>query len=207
MSGQTVIVTNAFFTEIGLLIRSDSGRFSPNQTAKEYQRSYQWSPDEAGLKLAPALEDQWFARALIPRLKMRSVKKSDAVTCLAEVCKASPEYRPRLEMLLEFLDVAGIIKVEGDEVKLGKRSDVDGSGGNGGGSGDGGDKGEPPEPPELPPKSGSIIPADAPFIFIDPERKRKVTLIMQDAQVTQAQYTRIENWFKLQFFVTDADGK
>lgn len=200
MSGQTVVVTNAFFTDIGLLIRADSGRFTPSQAAKEYQAAYAWDPSTAGAKLAPAFRDTWFTKALLPRLKMRAFTKTEAMAFLAEACKASPEYQWRLGMILEFLNAAGLLALAGDEVKAGSGSSV--SGPTGGGTGGGG--GEPPKPPA--PPVGEVIPPDAPFIYIDPEKTKKVVLVAPDSSVTQKEFDRIKAWFDLQFFVKDDKG-
>src|SRR5690349_8789461 len=54
MSGLTVVVTNAFFAELGLLGRADAGQFTPGELAKEYQAAYVWKADTAATKLAPA---------------------------------------------------------------------------------------------------------------------------------------------------------
>ena len=202
MSGMTVVVTNAFFTDVGLLIRSDSGRFTPGQAAKEYQAAYDWDANRAGAKLAPAFQNTWFAKALTPRLKMRTLTKSEALAFLAEACKASPEYQTRLVMLLEFLNAAGIISLLGDEVKpstgsLSEDTNIGRSRGGGGGN-DG-------EPPIIPPQQ--TIPQDAPFIYIDPQKTKKVVLVTPTSSVTQKEFDRIKSWFELQFFVTDDDNQ
>lgn len=205
MSGQTVVVTNAFFTDVGLLIRSDTGRFTPGQLAKEYQAAYDWDPSRAGAKLAPAFQNTWFAKALTPRLKMRALTKSEALAVLAESCKASPDYQSRLVMLLEFLNAAGVISLSGDEIKscTGNSSGDPTLAGERRGSG-GGDDGKPPTPPTPPEQT---IPADAPFIYIDPDKKKKVVLITPTSSVTRKQFERIKSWFDLQFFVTDDDNQ
>jgi hypothetical protein len=116
---------------------------------------------------------------------------------LAEACKASPEYQSRLVMLLEFLNAAGVLAMAGDEVKSGSGafSGVPSVSGNTGG----GD--EPPTPPT--PPAGDVIPPDAPFIYVDPEKKKKIVLIAPNTSVTQKQFNRIKAWFDLQFFITD----
>jgi hypothetical protein len=197
MSGQTVVVTNAFFTDIGLLLRADSGKFNPGQAARDYQAAYDWDSNTAGAKLAPAFRDTWFAKALLPRLKMRSFTKSEALAFLSEACKASPEYQSRLELILAFLNATGLLSLTGDEVKAGSG----GGGGPSGGGPSGGGNDEPPKPPPV--TSGEIIPPDAPFIYIDPEKKKKVVLVAPDSSVTQKQFNRIKAWFDLQFFITD----
>jgi hypothetical protein len=204
MSALTVVVTNAFFTDIGLLARSDSGQFMPSQAAKEYQAAYAWDATTSAAKLAPAFRDTWFAKALLPRLKMRSFTKAEALAFLAEACKASPEYQSRLVMILEFLNASGLLSLAGDEVKATSGTSSVSGGPTGGGAG-GND--EPPKPPSTP--VGDTIPADAPFIYADPEKKKKIVLIAPSFSVTSKEFERVKKWFELQFFITDenADGK
>ena len=200
MSGMTVVVTNAFFVDVGLLVRSDAGQFTPGQFAKDYQAAYVWDANIAGAKLAPAFRDLWFAKALTPRLQMRPLTKNEAIAVLAEACKASPEYQERLSMILDFLNSSGVIALAGDEVRLGS-SPTSGniSPNKGGGGGDEGGNGKRPPPAD-------VIPPDAPFIYIDPAKKKKVVLLAPDSSVTQKEFARIKAWFDLQFFITDEKG-
>jgi hypothetical protein len=48
-----------------------------------------------------------------------------------------------------------------------------------------------------------MIPVDAPFIYVDPAKTKKVVLIAPSASVTQKEFERIKAWFELQFFVED----
>lgn len=202
MSGQTVVVINAFFTDVGLLVRADSGKFTPGQAARDYQQAYDWDQNTAGTKLAPAFRDTWFAKALLPRLKMRSLTKTEAMAVLAEACKATPEYQWRLGMILEFLNAAGLLALAGDEVKAASGTSTVSTPSDPGTLGGGGD--EPPKPPPL--STDEVIPQNAPFLYIDPEKKKKVILIAPDSAVTKKQFDRIKAWFDLQFFIEDEKG-
>ena len=194
MAAMTVVVVNAFFKDIGLLSRTDSGLFSPSQAAKDYQAAYEWDKTKAGLKLATAFEDKWFAQILTPRLKMRSLKKADALAVLAEASKCSPEYQPQLEMILNFLSVAGIVSFDGDEIRAaGDVGDRKQERKNGGGSDD---------PPPPPPKEG-IIPDGSPFTYLDPKRQKKVTIVTDHFVLDKAEMDRLIAWIGLTFFLKE----
>lgn len=48
------------------------------------------------------------------------------------------------------------------------------------------------------------IPPDAPFIYINPEKTKKVVLVSPTFTVTKTEFERLEAWFEDQFFVVDA---
>lgn len=97
MAAMTIVVTNAFFVESGLLIRQkeDQG-FIPTPEALAYHKAWEWNPETARHKLGELFERTWFSEALIPRLKMRPHEERDAKTVLAEACGASKEYEARV---------------------------------------------------------------------------------------------------------------
>src|SRR2546422_8083075 len=49
----TVILTNAFFTDIGLLARSDNRGFTPSHDLPAYNHACQWGEEAAKEKLRP----------------------------------------------------------------------------------------------------------------------------------------------------------
>lgn len=192
MAGATTVVTNPFFTDTGLLVRADGGAFNVGQAARDYQAAYQWDIVKAGRKLSPAFTDKWFYKVLIPRLKMRAFPRAEAVSFLAEAAKASPEYRPRLEMIIDFLNAAGIVSADGAEVRLGA---LDAEGDTRG-------KTPPPPPPPIDPPTHpkNEIPIDAPFIYLDPQKTKRVVIVTDSNELTPTEWKRLHAWFKLQFF-------
>lgn len=115
MHPATVMLANPFFSRVGLLVRSGQG-FSPSSDILSFSQAYQWNPETAALKLAPALRKSWFAIALLPKLGYSSLNENQAVEILAQEAGAGKEYRPQLRMILEFLAVAGLIKREGNAI-------------------------------------------------------------------------------------------
>jgi len=209
LKAPTVVVTNAFFVDLGLISRSGPGQFNVSDIVREYQQAVEWEQDDPAHKLVSAFKDRWFSHALLSRLKMRdNLSEKQAISAMAEACKAGPKYESQLRNLLKFMELVGLVRVDGGLVSLGptgstKRIEDKKHGGDS--AGDTG-RGNPPPPP--PPPSAGTIPADAPFLFLDPSRTKKLTLVLDagDASLTKSEKERIKQWIDLVFFTTDAEG-
>jgi hypothetical protein len=145
----TISNCNAFFNDVGLLIR-DGNKQKPSDELVAYAGRLDWEPEIAGHKLAPLLEKSWFAKSLLPKLSFRTLTRDEAVGCLADEAKASKEYKPQLDMLLEYLHVSGIVNIDGNSVILAKRTNQNGGGEDQKDRVDGGDG----KNPKLPPVTG-----------------------------------------------------
>ena len=117
IAAQSVSLCNMFFADIGLLQRGDSG-YIPSQEVLDFSRAYEWEPENAAKRLAPAIEKAWFATTLIPVLKFRALEDREAIMKLAEASSASTDYEPQLRMILDYLAVAGIIVRENGQNRL-----------------------------------------------------------------------------------------
>jgi hypothetical protein len=118
MAPSTVSLANAFLSSVGLITRTDTGSYNPSPEVLSFIRAYEWDKDTASYKLAPPLREAWFAKVLIPRLSFDSVEEDTAIALLAEASSAAPEYKKELRMILEFMTIAGIIKRDGNIVRL-----------------------------------------------------------------------------------------
>jgi hypothetical protein len=118
MAGATVVVTNAFFRDVGFIITAEEGGFRVSQPVMDYLKACEWDEKTAGIKLAPLLKDTWFAQQLIPRLKMGNLDQNEALQILAEAGGTSKDYETQLERLIDFLEFAGFIVVEGSTLKI-----------------------------------------------------------------------------------------
>jgi hypothetical protein len=98
------------------LIERDGVKYRPSEAVAAYANSYEWDPATAAAKLAPVLERTWFAEALLPRLAFRPLSRDEALTVLADAAKASKDYKFQLELVLDYLRVAGLIIVDGNTV-------------------------------------------------------------------------------------------
>lgn len=111
----SVSLCNQFFVDVGLLAR-EGNKFRPSSSVIEYLHAFEWSPTTAAQKLAPELGNTWFAKSLQPKLSYRALTRDEAVSYLAEDAKASKDYRKQLEVLIDYLDAAALIKADGTSV-------------------------------------------------------------------------------------------
>jgi hypothetical protein len=119
MADTTISLANSFFVDSGLIQRADNG-FLPSAEVVSFVRMHEWNPETAAHKLAPLFTRAWFGEAIMPRVSFRPLEKNEATTLLAEACKASPEYRPQLETLLDYMAAAGMIVIDGNTLRAGK---------------------------------------------------------------------------------------
>lgn len=114
----TVTYATPFFKDTGVLLKAATPGFAASPEVIAYSRAYQWNLDTAARELAPVFSKTWFARTLMTPLSYSgSMKVEDAISKLAQVAAATPEYRSHLEVLLEFLEGVGIILREGDMIR------------------------------------------------------------------------------------------
>lgn len=116
MSTGTVSLGNPFFAEAGLIRRADAGRYTPARAVLNFARVHQWDPAKAGGELAPVLGETWFAKALLPRLAFGALPEDDAIHVLANAAQAGPGYKSQIRTLLDYLQTAGLIVVNGGMV-------------------------------------------------------------------------------------------
>ena len=114
----TVSICNPFLQDNGLLVK-EGQKNRPSEEAADYAQAYEWDTDKAAHQLAPVFRRAWFGAALIPKLMFRALTKDEAITFLANEAKAPKEYKPNLEMILEYLKTAGVINMEGSNITLG----------------------------------------------------------------------------------------
>ncbi len=114
----TISICNPFFQDIGLLFK-EGQKNRPSDEVGDYSQAFEWDGDKAAQKLALVLRKAWFSVALIPKLTFRPLTKDEAISFLANEAKAPKEYKAQLELILEYLKVAGIIQYDGATVTLG----------------------------------------------------------------------------------------
>lgn len=122
----TISMANAFFVEAGLLIKGDAG-FLPAESVRAFALAYEWGPETAAQKLAPTLRGTWFAERVIPKLSMGKAPEKELYDDLALTAGVGPDFRPRIKLLIDFLEESGIAERDGDFVKKGSAASVTGS--------------------------------------------------------------------------------
>lgn len=195
MSGNTVVVTNGFFTDVKLLLRQkDSPALIPAPETLAYYKAFEWDAKTAGEKLKPVLERCWFAEVLVPRLKFRAYDEQEVLTVLAEACAASKEYEPRLQVLLEYMVFAGVVARDGSQIKLA------------------GPKGAEPtaEVPSV--ETAGTRPGPGPqgdnlveFSFILDVKKNRRVFVHAPHDLTKKELERVKKWMEIQLVVDEGE--
>jgi hypothetical protein len=116
MTSSTISLASPFFNSVGLVRRTDGG-FVPADAVLSFAQMHQWEPATAGRELRALLRGSWFAEALLTRLAFDSLLEEEAFAIMAKEADASPKARPQLRMLLDLLQVAGLVEREGEIVR------------------------------------------------------------------------------------------
>jgi len=179
MSENTIVVTNAFFTDAGFLIRVEGG-FIPGDETRQFVKAEEWNKEAAPEKLRPLLERQWFCQLIIPRLRMRPLSKEEILHLLAESAGASAKERERVECLVEYICFAKVIKREGDSYRLVQAADA---------------ATPPPTPPAHQPEEKREEGLEEHAITLGPKRK---FIIKSPPTLTESELERVKNWLSYQ---------
>jgi hypothetical protein len=108
----TVSLCNPFFSDLKLIIK-DGGGYLPSAEVVNYHNAYQWNPETAARELAPMISESWFAQELMSKLNFRPLEESEAIADLAKAVSAGPKYKKSLRLLLEYMEVAGLVTRDG----------------------------------------------------------------------------------------------
>lgn len=138
LKSSSVSLCNPFLSDAGLLV-AEGRKQRPSDAVFEYQHSYEWNAEEAASKLFPVLSETWAAKALVPKLSFRRLSKDEAIQFLASESKATKNHTRHLETLLDYLNAAGVLKVDGDSVQKAAPPSFGGSPG----AGEKGNQGKP----------------------------------------------------------------
>lgn len=117
LNPSTISLANPFFSSVNLLSENDNG-YVPAPEVFAYLRALEWNPDTAAQKLQQLFLDSWFWQKLHPTLRFKPVSEESALAMLADESNASPEHKPRLKLLLEYLITVGLIQRDGEMLKL-----------------------------------------------------------------------------------------
>lgn len=117
-SASTLGVAVPFFTDISLIIRKENDSFVPSPELVAYNQAFNISPAEAKRKIRSFFENTWFCRLLAPRLQLSPQSEKDCVGFLAVEAKAGEEHLARVQPLIKFLELAGIVAINGGMVSF-----------------------------------------------------------------------------------------
>lgn len=117
MASGTVTLSNPFFVDIRLIARTEGMGLTPSSAVMEFGRAYEWNRETAAHKLAPHMAKTWFAEALLPKLAFGEIPEKEAISTLADKSSSPPQYKNQLRLLLDYLEVSGLIKRENGHIK------------------------------------------------------------------------------------------
>jgi hypothetical protein len=189
-SASTLGVAVPFFTDISLLTRNE-GEFVPSPEIVEWNQALALSPSEAKRKIRPLFEGTWFYKLLAPRLRLSPQSVKDCVGILAVEAKAEEGHLERVEPLIKFLELAGIVEIAGTRVSF-----IPTAG-----------ESSPPVAIKLPPGTPATFSTQEEHsLFLDKEKTKKFT-INSPLFITRADYQRIIKWIEVTLIIEEPEQK
>lgn len=192
LADATLLQMAAFLADVGIVSKTDDGKFTPSNDLLDYYRVHKFSPEKAWVKLAPLFERSWFGREIIPRLKLRTLSESEALLCLAEVSGAEKDHEDQLKVGLEYLRKVGLIVKEGSQFKFSNAAPAE-------------EKNDKPPTTEKP-EDAAISGLDRYPIFLDAERKKQI-VIFAPPSITKRELRRVQMWLRHQLVISDIDDE
>lgn len=117
MNPGTAGMLNGFLVENGFVERSGNN-FIPATAVNEYARAYSWNPESAARKLLPLMRASWFGQIFERTLSFRPMRETEVIEALAQDAAAGPDYKAQLGILIDYAEIAGLLRREGDQVIL-----------------------------------------------------------------------------------------
>jgi len=111
----TAPLNNIFFLETGLITRAKKGLYLPTAATLEFARRVSFAAANAGDALTATFESTWFFKAVVERLAMGNATRPMMIEALARTAGADASYATQFRTLLDWLDFAGLIKIDDDE--------------------------------------------------------------------------------------------
>lgn len=196
MAEGTIVVSNAFFVDIGLLSRQDDGRFGVAQEAVAFiQAEHGLSPENAPDKIKPLFEKQWFYQVIFPRVRLGPQDTSTVQKVIGEACNATKDHLVRIDILIEFLVFVRLLIREGGKLSLPQAAGQHAVA-------------LPSDKPSLhkPGATAPEIPSEEGLerynLTLDPQTKRRI-VVYAPPSVSAAELKRIQQWLSFQLIVTD----
>lgn len=124
LHASTVGLAVPFFTASGLLTKTNDGLVPPPEVL-DFNAAYEWNPETAFHRTAPVLSNTWFFERLLPKLRFGPLSRKDAIQELAMASSAAPDYRGQLDTLIEYLEASGLVRRDGDSIRLASSSEAE----------------------------------------------------------------------------------
>ena len=123
ITASSISTCNPFWNDAGLLVR-EGIKQRPVEAVFAFDQAAEWGEDCPASRLSSVLATSWFGKPLLARLSLKPATVHEAQAFLAEECKAGIEYKGQIGLLLEYLEAAGLITIEGSMVSKTNRGAV-----------------------------------------------------------------------------------
>jgi hypothetical protein len=201
MAAGTIVVTNAFFCDVGLLTRVDGGFLVSQEVIAFLRAESGLSPEAAPEKLRPLFEKQWFMHVLTPRLRLAPMDIGAVQKVIGEECSASKDHLGRIDVLIDFLCFVKCLAREGNQLRLVGSSTLR-------------MEMQPLANPQPAAASAATLSATEPedeglekyTLTLNAAQKRKIYL-WAPPEITAVELKRLQQWLSFQLIVTDADNQ
>ena len=111
----TVSALNPFLVECGFVERAGND-VVPTKAVLDFAMAHTWAAETAPRKLLPLIERSWFGVTLRSKLAFHAMAEDEAIAELAHEISAGPELKPRLGLLIDYAEAAGLLRREGNQL-------------------------------------------------------------------------------------------
>jgi hypothetical protein len=187
-SASTLGVAVPFFVDNSFISRVE-GDFVPSPELVAYNQAVALNVAEAKRKIRPLIENTWFCRLLAPRLRLSPQSINDCIGILAIEAKAEKEHLPRIEPLIKFLELAGIVAISGTSVSFIPTTDQP-------------QTSLDKKDPLTKNFDGIFTEQEQHSLFLDKEKTRKF-IINSPLFLSRAEYERVCKWIEVTLIVAE----
>jgi hypothetical protein len=120
LSPATAGLNNAFFLEVGLLVRERKGHYKPTEASINFTRKASFNEAQAAKILAPSFRDSWYYHEVAQQLGMGPATTKRMVEVLAHAAGATSDHTSQLESVLLWLEYVGLVVIADGHVQLGQ---------------------------------------------------------------------------------------
>jgi len=118
VSENTAGLVNNFFVEAGFLTKAGKGKYLPTEPVNEYARIWAFTREKAAENLAVPLRTSWYFTEIAGELEMGPISEDVAISILSRASGADGDRKAQLELVLQWLEYAKLIRRDNGSVVL-----------------------------------------------------------------------------------------
>jgi hypothetical protein len=120
VSANTAALNNAFFADVGLIVRESKGLYKPVEAASEFARRATFNETEAATHLRTLFSDYWAFQDVKQQLLLGPATQKQMIQVLAHTAGASKDHETQLLNILLWLEFVGLIVIADGHIQLGQ---------------------------------------------------------------------------------------